>query len=154
MRDKRCKLLPGQLRRVLTIFQNRIPAKFKGGKLIRMLQINWSSFGWCLSAHLPIYQQVIPPTLSPAPNYYHVLGLSRDASEQEIIRAWRKAVLLHHPDKQASNQTSKSPISSSNVDIRLINEAKWILSDEKRRIAWEEGYYSSGRSLSRVPNDD
>jgi curved DNA-binding protein CbpA len=67
-----------------------------------------------------------------------------------VIKAWRKAVLLHHPDKQASNQAS-SNTSSSSVDIRLINEAKWILSDEKRRRDWEEVYLAAGMSI--VHND-
>ena len=67
-----------------------------------------------------------------------------------MIKAWRKAVLLHHPDKQLSNQTSNAPSSSSNMDIRLINEAKWILSDEKRRREWEEVYLTSGMSTSHV----
>jgi preprotein translocase subunit Sec63 len=126
----------------LTIF--RIPVEFKGEEVIRVVtnQLVHSSYG----IHLPIYQtEVIPPTLSSAPDYYNVLGLSRDATEQEVIKAWRKAVLLHHPDKQLSNKTSSTP-SSSNVDIRLINEAKWILSDEKRRRKWEEVYLTSGTS--------
>jgi preprotein translocase subunit Sec63 len=131
----------------LTIF--RIPVELKGEEVIKVVtnQLVHSSYG----IHLPIYQtEVIPPTLSSAPDYYNVLGLSRDATEQEVIKAWRKAVLLHHPDKQLSNQTSNAPSSSSNVDIRLINEAKWILSDEKRRREWEEVYLTSGMSTSHV----
>ena len=98
---------------------------------------------WHSPTHLSI--EVIPPTLSSAPDYYNVLGLSKDATEQEVIKAWRKAVLLHHPDKQLSNQATSTP--SSNVDIRLINEAKWILSDGKRRKEWEEVYLTSGKSI-------
>ena len=97
---------------------------------------------WHSPTHLST--EVIPPTLSSAPDYYNVLGLSRDATEQEVIKAWRKAVLLHHPDKQLSNQSSSTP--SSYVDIRLINEAKWILSDEKRRKGWEEVHLNSSKS--------
>ena len=129
----------------MTIF--RIPVELKGEEVIRVVinQLVHSSYG----IHLPIYQaEVIPPTLSSAPDYFNVLGLSRDATEQEVIKAWRKAVLLHHPDKQLSNQTSGTP--SSNVDIRLINEAKWILSDEKRRREWEEVYLTSGTSSLHV----
>ncbi len=32
-------------------------------------------------------------------NYYEVLGLSLDADENTIKKAYRKAVLRHHPDK-------------------------------------------------------
>jgi preprotein translocase subunit Sec63 len=132
----------------LTIF--RIPVELKGEEVIRVVtnQLVHSSYG----IHLPIYQaEVIPPTLSSAPDYYNVLGLSRDATEQEVIKAWRKAVLLHHPDKQLVNPTSGTP--SSNVDIRLINEAKWILSDENRRREWEEVYLTSGTSSLLVEID-
>lgn len=69
-----------------------------------------------------------------------------------MIKAWRKAVLLHHPDKQLSNQTSGTP--SPNVDIRLINEAKWILSDEQRRREWEELYFTAGMSILYITNDN
>jgi curved DNA-binding protein CbpA len=94
---------------------------------------------------------VLSPKVTPTPDYYAVLGLSRDASEQEINRAWRKAVLLHHPDKrqalsndQHDNETESA---RTGVDIRLINEAKWILSDSHRRKDWEDRLYSSGMSV-------
>ena len=94
--------------------------------------------------------------MTPTPDYYAVLGLSRDATEQEINRAWRKAVLLHHPDKRTSATNSSShaalidqhdaaiQIEHAGLDIRLINEAKWVLSDIDRRKDWEGRFYSSG----------
>jgi DnaJ-class molecular chaperone len=65
-----------------------------------------------------------------------------------VIKAWRKAVLLHHPDKQASSQAATQP--RDGADIRLINEAKWILSDSERRKQWEEGYFTSGMLSTRL----
>ena len=114
------------------------PTKGERGGVNKVL-MNQLSF-WLSNPTLP-HCKGQSPTLTHAPNYYDVLGLSRDASEQEIVKAWRKAVLLHHPDKHVLNSTSNT---LTNVDIRLINEAKWILSDEKRRSEWEDIYFASG----------
>lgn len=99
---------------------------------------------------------VSSPKVTPTPDYHAVLGLSRDATEQEINRAWRKAVLLHHPDKRGPNnssntsdrhqQDSSTGASYIGLDIRVINEAKWVLSDAGRRRDWEDRFYSSGMS--------
>lgn len=96
------------------------------------------------------------PKVTPTTDYYSVLGLSRDATEQEINRAWRKAVLLHHPDKRAPTSSTQAStleqhateaetrLTAVHIDIRLINEAKWVLSDIDRRKDWEDRFYSSG----------
>ncbi|ORY26477.1 hypothetical protein BCR39DRAFT_594743, partial [Naematelia encephala] len=88
--------------------------------------------------------------------YYYVvrrvvLGLLPTANQNEINKAWRRLVLLHHPDKFRQTSSVYSPTSSpsatplsysqsdgkENLDIRIINEAKWVLGDTNRRKAYD-----------------
>nr|AAC27389.1 DnaJ homolog [Babesia bovis] len=61
--------------------------------------------------------------------FYKVLGLSRDCSESEIKKAYRKLAIKHHPDKGGDSEMFKE-----------ITRAYEVLSDpEKRRIYDEAG---------------
>ena len=53
-------------------------------------------------------------------NYYDILGVSNDASHDEIKKAYRKLSLIHHPDKNGNNEDDK---------FKELNEAYSILSD-------------------------
>jgi hypothetical protein len=62
-------------------------------------------------------------------------------------------VLLHHPDKDSQRGGGDGPSPSDaplRLDIRLINEAKWVLSDPIRRKEWEEIFFN-GKWALKLP---
>jgi DnaJ-class molecular chaperone len=73
----------------------------------------------------------------PQKNYYDVLGVSEDASADEIKKAFRKLAVKHHPDKKGGD-TAK---------FQEINEAHGVLSDDKKRQqydAYRKGGFGAG----------
>lgn len=60
-------------------------------------------------------------------NYYDVLGVKKDATQDEIKKAFRKLARKHHPDAGGSEEKFKS-----------INEAYEILSDKDKRKQYDE----------------
>jgi len=64
-------------------------------------------------------------------DYYEVLGITRDASADQIKSAYRKAALKWHPDR---NQ-QKSPEAEEN--FRQASEAYSVLSDAQKRATYD-----------------
>lgn len=60
-------------------------------------------------------------------DYYSVLGISRDASDEEVKKAYRKLAHEHHPDKPGGNADK----------FKEINEAYQVLSDRKKRAEYD-----------------
>ena len=61
-------------------------------------------------------------------DYYEVLGVSRNASQEEIKRAYRRLALKYHPDRNQGDKEAEEK-------FKEIVEAYSVLSDpEKRRI--------------------
>lgn len=67
-------------------------------------------------------------------DYYHVLGVSRQASSREIKSAYRKLAVQYHPDKNKSTEAEQK--------IKEINEAYNVLRDKARK--WEYDQKLSG----------
>ena len=61
--------------------------------------------------------------------YYEVLGVPRDASDEEIKRSYRRAAQRHHPDIDASE--------GAEARFKELNEAYRVLSDRQRRTAYD-----------------
>lgn len=85
-------------------------------------------------------------------DYYEVLGVSKNATEKEMKRAYRKLAMKFHPDKY------EGPKSEGEEKFKELNEAFSVLSDaEKRRIYdryGHDGLKQSGFSSSNIdPND-
>ncbi|KAF1920697.1 hypothetical protein BDU57DRAFT_509111 [Ampelomyces quisqualis] len=73
---------------------------------------------------------------SKTKDYYKVLGISRDADEREIKRAYRKLSKTFHPDKAgAQNMTPEQ----AQKKMASINEAYEVLSDPELKERFDRG---------------
>jgi len=66
--------------------------------------------------------------------YYEVLGASRDASSEDIRKAYKREALKHHPDRNQGDPKSEAV-------FKEVNEAYQVLSDgDKRRVYDQFGH--------------
>lgn len=63
-------------------------------------------------------------------NYYEILGVSKDASEDEIKAAYKKLVKQYHPDLHPNDKLAAEK-------FKEINEANEVLSDKQKRAAYD-----------------
>jgi curved DNA-binding protein len=63
-------------------------------------------------------------------DYYKTLGVSRDATPQEIKKSYRKLAIKHHPDKNKGEPAAEEK-------FKTINEAYAVLSDPEKRQAYD-----------------
>jgi DnaJ homolog subfamily C member 3 len=73
---------------------------------------------------------------SKSKDYYKVLGLTRDASEKEIKKAWRKLSQKFHPDKATANGIPKD---EAQKKMSEVNEAYEVLSDPELKQRFDNG---------------
>src|ERR1700684_3610783 len=63
-------------------------------------------------------------------DYYEVLGVSRDASDQDLKSAYRKQALKHHPDRNPGDHAAEEK-------FKQASEAYQVLSDPDKRAAYD-----------------
>ena len=64
-------------------------------------------------------------------DYYEVLGVSKNASDDEIKKAYRKLALKYHPDKNPGNKEAEEK-------FKEISEAHAVLSDKQKRARYDQ----------------
>ena len=69
-------------------------------------------------------------------DYYAMLGIKKEASQDEIRKAFRKLARKHHPDVNPGDKKAEEK-------FKEISEANDVLSDEKKRKVYDQfGFYS------------
>ena len=63
-------------------------------------------------------------------DYYEVLGVSRDASDQELKSAYRKQAMKYHPDRNPGDHAAEEKFKEA-------SEAYQVLSDADKRAAYD-----------------
>ncbi|MBS1197848.1 MAG: dnaJ, partial [Proteobacteria bacterium] len=53
-------------------------------------------------------------------DYYEILGLSRDASEDDIKKAYRKLAMKHHPDRNPDNPSSEDKFKEAKLAYEVL----------------------------------
>ncbi|GGY21560.1 molecular chaperone DnaJ [Paludibacterium paludis] len=64
-------------------------------------------------------------------DYYDVLGVNRDASEDDIKKAYRKLAMKYHPDRNPDSKEAEER-------FKEVKEAYEILSDAQKRSAYDQ----------------
>ena len=64
-------------------------------------------------------------------DYYKILGVSKDASEKEIKKAFRRLARQYHPDVNPDD-------SQAEERFKEINEAHEVLSDPEKRQKYDQ----------------
>lgn len=65
-------------------------------------------------------------------DYYDVLGIPKNATEDEIKKAYRRAALKYHPDRNSENKKE------SEEKFKEVSEAYEVLSDPKKKSVYDQ----------------
>src|SRR6476619_8540888 len=88
-------------------------------------------------------------------DYYKILGLDKNASTEDIKKAYRKLARKHHPDLNPNDK-------EAHIKFQQINEANEVLSDPEKRKKYDaygenwkhaEQFEQAGQSRSQAQQD-
>uniref|UniRef100_A0AAQ4Q1L4 J domain-containing protein n=1 Tax=Gasterosteus aculeatus aculeatus TaxID=481459 RepID=A0AAQ4Q1L4_GASAC len=71
-------------------------------------------------------------------DYYKVLGIGKNATEDEIKKAYRKRALMHHPDRHSAATADVQK--EEEKKFKEVGEAFTVLSDPKKKMRYDSGH--------------
>lgn len=74
-------------------------------------------------------------------DYYDILGVSKDASQEDIKKAYKKLAKKYHPDLNKENEESETK-------FKEVNQAFSVLGDEKKRENYDRFGTADGEEAS------
>src|SRR2546428_13735533 len=78
-------------------------------------------------------------------DYYETLGVSRDASDEQIKKAYRKLVFQYHPDRNPSSKEAEAK-------IREIKAPYEGIGDPEKRVLYERLRFGAFEVKEAAPN--
>eukprot|EP01126_Amoeba_proteus_P002613 TRINITY_DN1081_c0_g1_i2.p1 TRINITY_DN1081_c0_g1~~TRINITY_DN1081_c0_g1_i2.p1 ORF type:complete len:312 (+),score=37.14 TRINITY_DN1081_c0_g1_i2:186-1121(+) len=99
-------------------------------------------------AHMPSikYRNFHTSQIRYASDYYERLGLNKNASAEDIKKAYRKLAMQYHPDRNQGNKEAEEK-------FKDISQAYSVLSDEKQRQIYDQ-YGEEGLNGASMPDFD
>ena len=64
-------------------------------------------------------------------DYYEVLGVSKDAAERDIKKAYKRLAMKYHPDRTQGDKSKEE-------QFKEVKEAYEILNDDQKRAAYDQ----------------
>ncbi|GLT68434.1 hypothetical protein SLA2020_406670 [Shorea laevis] len=75
-------------------------------------------------------------------DFYAVLGLKKECTASELRNAYKKLVLIWHPDRCSASGNSKF-VEEAKKKFQTIQQAYSVLSDSNKRFLYDVGVYDS-----------
>jgi molecular chaperone DnaJ len=79
-------------------------------------------------------------------DYYEVLGVQKNASKDDIKKAYRKLAIQYHPDKNPGNKEAEEKFKEA-------TEAYEVLADEKKKAAYDQFGFAGIDSMGGQSHD-
>ena len=77
-------------------------------------------------------------------DYYEVLGVSRDAGQADLKKAYRRTAMKHHPDRNPGDKEAEAKFKEA-------SEAFEVLSDEQKRARYNQFGHALAWKVRPVP---
>jgi len=70
-------------------------------------------------------------------DYYKILGIEKNANDEEVKKAYRKRAMVHHPDRHSG--ATEDEKKDHEHKFKEVGEAYAVLSDDKKRRMYDSG---------------